>query len=63
MAGVRADESGRINGGTVDPFAPVVEHFHKPVQEACKSCGSDPLTELMDCREMGNLIKVDLLSK
>jgi hypothetical protein len=63
VAGVRAGKPGRIYGGAVDPFTPVIEHFHKPVKEAGKGCGSDPLTELMDCREMGNIIEVDLLSK
>ena len=47
----------------VDPFAPVIEHFRKPVQEAGEGRGSDSLTELMEGREMGNLIKMDLLSK
>jgi len=31
VAGVRAGEPGRIYGGTVDLFAPVIEHFHEPV--------------------------------
>jgi len=63
MTGVRAGEPRRINGCTVDPFAPVIEHFHETVQETCEGRGSDSLSELVDCREMRNLIEVDLLSK
>ena len=33
VAGVRAGESGRIYGSTVDLFTPVIEHFHETVQE------------------------------
>jgi hypothetical protein len=32
VAGVRAGESGRIYCGTVDLFAPVIEHFREPVE-------------------------------
>ena len=62
-AGVRADEPERIYSGTVDLFAPVIEHFHEPVQEASQGRESDSLTKLMDRSEMGNLIEMDLLSK
>ena len=63
VAGVLAGKSGRIYSGAIDLFSPVIEHFRKPVHEAGKSCGSDPLTKLMDCCELGNLIEADLLSK
>jgi len=33
VAGVRAGEPGRIYGGTVDLFAPVIERFHEPVEQ------------------------------
>jgi len=33
MAGVRTRETGRIDSGTKDLLSPVVEHFHKPVED------------------------------
>jgi hypothetical protein len=63
VTGVRAGESGRIYSGTVDPFSPIIEHFHEPVHEAGEGRGPDSLTELLDCREMRDFIEIDLLSE
>ena len=52
-----------IDRGASDLLAPVVELFNESGEEPSECRGSNPLTELMDCREMGNYIQVDLLSK
>ena len=52
MAGIRAREPGRIYGVTVDPFTPVVEHFHETAEESVERQGLDTFTELLDRSEM-----------
>jgi hypothetical protein len=52
VAGVRAGKPGWIYGGTIDPFSPVVEHFHEPVDWPAERQGSDSPTKFMDHREM-----------
>ena len=32
MTGVLTGEPGRVYGGIIDPLAPVIEQFHKPVE-------------------------------
>jgi len=34
VAGVRARETGRIDSGTVYLLSPVIEQFHKPVEQS-----------------------------
>ncbi len=63
VTGVRAGKPGRIDSSTIDRLTPIIEHFHEPVQEPRECCGSDSLAELMDGREMGNLVEMDLLSE
>lgn len=59
VACVWAGEPGWINSCTWNLLTPVIKHLYEPVERRW----SDPLTELMDCREMGNLIEMDFLSK